>query len=193
MHLFSWKSFAFWFLFLSMSQPSNLLSLPRHPSEHDSRIVDQKCVFQLTSPKNWQWDEDSYSGIPSRAMFTRRNKGMDKDSLRIEVSSSEWQTNTTSLDTFILNDIRQFRERSSSVIVKYLAPVQISGNKFAPVRMIDLSRDHIYMAIAYVNCKEGVVKIGLFSKTKGLVNKSLDAFKVLVSSFRSAKNVGHQE
>ena len=138
-------------------------------------------AFFVTAPPGWVLD--NRSGLPAlHAVFYPRGSSW-KDSAAVMYARVTTREPGDSLDSFIKDDIADFRSRSSKLQVKDGSPIATKHGPVALVRYFSADNFKNHEAVAYLAEKRVFVVIVLSARSWNAFETSVQAFGNLVRSY----------
>ena len=139
-------------------------------------------AFFVTAPPGWVLD--NRSGLADRVHAAFYPQGSSwTDSPAVMYANGVARSSGETLDSFIADDVKTFRDRSPQIQVKEGSRIKTKDGRMALVRYFSGERSGNYEAVAYIAEKRAVVVLALSARSQDAYQRSLLSFEKLVQNY----------
>jgi hypothetical protein len=139
-------------------------------------------AFFITAPPGWVLDNQS--GLADRVHAAFYPKGSNwTDSAAVMYANGAARSSGETLDSFIADDVKTFRDRSPQIQVKEGSRIKTKDGRMALVRYFSGERSGNYEAVAYIAEKRAIVVLALSARSQDAYQRSLASFGELVRNY----------
>jgi hypothetical protein len=127
---------------------------------------------------------DNRNGLADRVHAAFYPQGSSwTDSPAVMYANGATRSSGETLDSFIADDIKTFRDRSPQIQVKEEPPIKTKDGRIALVRYFSGDRSGNHEAVAYIGEKSAIIVLALSARTQDAYERSLRSFGELVRNY----------
>jgi hypothetical protein len=139
-------------------------------------------AFFVTAPPGWVLD--NRSGLADRVHAAFYPQGSNwRDSPVVMYANGVTRSSGETLDSFIADDIKTFRDRSPQIQIKEEHPIKTKDGRIALVRYFSGGQSGNHEAVAYIAEKKAFIVLALSARTQDAYQRSLQSFEELVRNY----------
>jgi hypothetical protein len=139
-------------------------------------------AFFVTAPPGWVLD--NRSGLADRVHAAFYPQGSSwTDSPAVMYANGVARSSGETLDSFIADDVKTFRDRSPQIQIKEEHPIKTKDGRIALVRYFSGGQSGNHEAVAYIAEKRAFIVLALSARTQDAYQRSLQSFEKLVRNY----------